>query len=441
MMTALPDLLRSLESQCDDDPTDLYPHLISEYHALDPEKDYMLAALVLRGICLTLARCGSSHIKTVGDFTFLIENKIGGEWHKLSNEEISRKLRDAVLFLAAHAQEPLAPDCYEGTETCFRCRMYDKQTCKHYISSDSKEGDIPMKVVEVPEVPFKPKTLNVTIGVDRKREALLRQRERINALLEKERSLLEQIERLSKRRFLGLGAYAEVAVLGLFLNRRQSKLDLFRTEAKFARDYLSELVIARSPEFTNPLETVNGKAAEMTRALSWVQLTRQDMKMAFEDLALVKLDPSTFHCPDAEFLRPSILQQWSEMARGKTAQELFDAKSSILSLEGNRMVDIEDGLTRAVLLAFLFNRWLNIQNMKCSFLKWTRPDQKLSEEDDSCCHLIPFYDSELIGIQMPNCKLIDVRVDRLLLAYLVLRLSSGVKTDSRAIHSLMRGLV
>ena len=415
-------MLREVEQK---QSPEAYRYLLSEYRGLDPEKHYLTAALVMRGICLCTASGGAKHISTVRDFVRVIENEIAGKWHEISDEEIRDLLKEATLFLADQARAPLAAHIFKGDETCHRCAMSDRtEKCTHYLRPEDNGGESEEETETrtLEGIPtLTPSTMNLTIGFDRKREAIAQHRQKILALFEREKQLAREIDKLSRPRNLGLGAYAETAVLGLYLLQRQKTLEMFMTEAAPAYGQLF----------------ISGRTSELKEALGEVRLTSLDLRKAFQDLTSCLLDPCTRFSPDSPFLLPSRLFHRSEMARGKTAEELLRFQRDIFKLRSAEIVDHRDPFVRCVLSTFLFNHWLNIQDLKSLSLEWVRPEEFRRKPYSNCC-IVPLYNEGLFGIAGPAIKIMHSDIFELLLEFLIRQLRSGVKTNSRAVLSLVR---
>ena len=420
-------LLKDLEESHYIDPS-VYDRLAAELSRMDPEKDYLQAALLQRGMSLSTRVTGSSNIRNVQEFAFLLENEIGRNWSCWSNAEIDQKLTKASLFLAEHARQHLPRDCCEGEKKkCFRCNAKGRKECRHYVRLEAQDrpdvAEFEDPTMETDQLPV-PKTLNLTIGFDRKTEELQRHRQKIQELQAEERELTRRMNDRSRRRYLALGAYAEVAALKLYLQLRKSTLASFEEEGTWVD----------APFFVVPEEA----ALELKKSLSSVQLTRRDLRAAYDHLCLVRLDPSTCHSYESKILLHCRLQEQAETARGIPAEEQISCQRMVLDLKDvAEMMDSEDSSTRVVLTTFAFNRWLDVQDLKSSQLEWTRPEK---EQQVECC-ILPLYERGLFGIRVAGAKLYGSDICRLLAAYLVHRLQSGAaRTNSRAVHAIARGV-
>lgn len=404
------DLLQALETceLSEDDLLDAREEMLSRFFALNPEKDYLLAALVLRGICLTTR--GSSNM-CLQDFIRLIEEDIGAGWCRQGLEELSFKLRTALRFLASHVRTELPSACFEGSETCLRCRMNDRK-CRHYLQYEEEKDGCEMQQLEL-EPPFHSENVNVTIGLDKKRQSLQSIREEYERLCSKEKEILQNLHYLTKPRYLGLGTFAETAALGLHLHQRSLTLDEFRTSA----------AAAITANHVEPLR----------RALCQVHLTQRDMKAALEDVALVTMDPCTCFSQDTKFLRESVVFKNARLAAGVQPEELLKDRRFIIGLDDvQSILNLPDRLVSSVLTVFVFNRWLNIQDVNIA-LKWHRPEER-PLEDINC--IVPLYDEGLFGIVWEEGKLIGQDILRLLTKFLTVCCRHG--TNSRSIISVIQ---
>ena len=439
---------------------DIERQLYKELLQLSPEDNYLSASLFMRGICncLALMHRGkglTAELNTIDDFSYNIEHEILQRWSELNSVEILLKLKENILFLVQYGRhQVLHSGCFKNKTRCHRCKYkaasdliqdihevnHSGKPCHHYMMpifmSNKKTQTVYDELQETVLTDINAPSVDISIGFEKKKVAIQNVRDTLHQLLEKECKIQQDINEIRTPYALALGSYADTSIILLYLLRRmRTVLHFSPSEGSISpTSYLHGRVMFES------------SISKLKRALGLVVVTKQDMKSALESFDYLIVDPCTCFGQESKFLRHSIIAKHFHLAHDVSPDAIFRVRQSWESMQVKSLFDsdwntLTDRLAYCVIVTFIFNTWLNVQEVSIIHqLKWERVER--SPIDPNGTSMYALYDNEQIGLNISS----DLRlygtcnsVMSLLLAYLLHLHDSGICYNSYGIQDILFG--
>lgn len=424
--------------------------LWKEITELNPERDYLSASVLMRGLCNCMALLGEyteAQCHSVDDFSCLIEN-ILFQWSSTNSIEILRSIEKAVQFLVQYGQHRML---HKGNFTlnvkCHRCKLNDachllsdmqrqkglNAPCLHYvkpfgnISHDQEELKGSGQSTKNDKIV---RTLDATIGYDKRKTAIQKSREKLCLLQIEEQELEKELKKHEMEYCLNIGCYADVCLLILYFIKRWKAIEYFspRKGAVSAASYL------------NSDATFENSCVKLEEALSLIMLSKQDKRLALETYDHLILDPFTIDGLDNKFLRHSILAKRFHLAHGSSPEDVLQSCSKRECLDITSILKSNSkkrGLMQSVMLIHAFNMWMGIQEIpKIYHLRW-RKVEDISAEVSLCA----LYDNDQIGLYVSEALKLHGNYQNiilLLLAYLQFLYDTGICQRSPAVKHILK---
>ena len=395
---------------------DMKERLCSEIVNLDPRNDYFLASLLMRGICCCMALLGidkKNDVTTLVQFSEIVDKQILFSWFETGSLTILSLLKKLVGF-AASQNALLSPEAYSNLE-CHRCKMataiHELQDlvmtdegvanpyfCKHYlalrIQHDERKNQQQHKKYAEIDKGYVTSSLNKSIGMDKKLNAIKHLKEELTQILMKEEEVARKLREVTSPRGLSLGCCSDIAVIFLYLLRRMRATLYFSPSS--SHESMPPVAAAYADE---------ERKSKLQSALAQVVTTRKDRKNAMEVFDYLLLDPCTANSLDGKFLRSSILAKRFYLARGISAKQILNERAVWESMDSKTLMHSEfdskkDRLGYAVMVIHIFNMWLDFHGhlSKSYHLTWSRGE---TVEPNI---LIALFENEQVGLVLGDSR-------------------------------------